>query len=502
MAKIMVNHSQKTTKAFATDGIRAKTKATKIFATDAITGQTKTVANHNQKKTAKIFGTDGIRGHANSHPITGNEILNLARAVGSFAQNNHKNSSASTRIIIGKDTRLSGYMLEPALTAGFISTGCNVILLGPLPTPAVAMLTKSLRADIGIMISASHNPYNDNGIKIFNADGLKLSAEQEAIIESLMQDERQLIKAKDEFLGRAKRLESARGRYVEYVKATFPQGLRLDGLKIIVDCANGAAYRIAPDILYELGAEIIPVGVEPDGCNINKNCGALATEAMQQAVIEHNADLGIALDGDADRVIMCDKLGRLLNGDKILGIIADYYQQKGFLQNAVVGTVMANVALEEYLADKNIPFIRTPVGDKNITSAMLARHCNLGGEQSGHIIVGNYGYVGDGLLASLQVLAACLFKNCDLSHCYDIFTEVPQRIVNMRFSNMDLLTQFSSAIDDVSSEAALRLQGEGRVLIRPSGTEPVLRLMVEARDKKLLDEILSFLQIQITNIIK
>ncbi len=449
-------------------------------------------------KSAKIFGTDGVRGLAGATPITAVEILNLAQAVGSFAiKNPNKNSGNKKRVIIGKDTRLSGYMLEPALTAGLIGTGCDVILLGPLPTPAVAMLTKSLRADIGIMISASHNPYHDNGIKIFNHDGFKLNGKQEKTIESLLQKQ-DFIKASGDGLGRAKRLDSARGRYVEYVKATFPYGMRLDGLKIAVDCAHGAAYRIAPDILYELGAVVVPLGVDPNGCNINENCGALSTDNMQKTVVEQNCDLGIALDGDADRVIMCDRHGRLLNGDKILGIIADYYKQTKFLKGAVVGTVMANFALEESLKKQQIDFIRTAVGDKNITARMLSEKCNLGGEQSGHIIVADYGYVGDGLLASLQVLAASLHSKKDLSELHDIFEALPQKIINMKLPNMDYPVQ---AVDDIVAEASSRLQ-DGRVLVRPSGTEPLLRLMAEAADEKILDEILKFLEDKIGAVIR
>ncbi len=454
--------------------------------------------SNNDTKGAKIFGTDGVRGLAGISPITAVEILNIAQAVGSFAiKNANENSGNKKRVIIGKDTRLSGYMLEPALTAGLIGTGCDVILLGPLPTPAVSMLTKSLRADIGIMISASHNPYHDNGIKIFNHDGFKLNKTQELEIESLLQ-KKDFITASNDNLGRAKRLDSARGRYVEYVKATFPDGMRLHGLKIAVDCAHGAAYRIAPDILYELGAEVVPLSVDPNGCNINENCGALSTDNMRKVVIEKNCDLGIALDGDADRVIICDRHGRLLNGDKILGIIADYYKQTNFLKGAVIGTVMANLSLEEYLRKQNIDFIRTPVGDKNITAEMLSEKCNLGGEQSGHIIVADYGYVGDGLLASLQVLAACLHSGKDLADLHDIFEPLPQKIVNMKLADMNYPVK---AVDDIVAEASSRLQG-GRILVRPSGTEALLRLMAEAPDEKLLNEILGFLEEKIGAVIR
>ncbi len=460
--------------------------------------QVMTYDKDNDNKSAKIFGTDGVRGLANASPITADEILTLAQALGTFAiQNPNKNSGNRKRVIIGKDTRLSGYMLEPALTAGLIGTGCDVILLGPLPTPAVSMLTKSLRADIGIMISASHNPYHDNGIKIFNHDGFKLNNQQEQKIESLLQ-KKNFEKAKGNDLGRAKRLESARGRYIEYVKATFPYGMRLDGLKIAVDCANGAAYRIAPDILYELGAEILPLGVEPNGCNINDNCGALSTNKMCEVVKAQNCDLGIALDGDADRVIMCDRHGRLLNGDKILGIIASYYKQTKFLQGAVVGTIMANFALEEYLQKENIGFLRTPVGDKNITAEMLQQSYNLGGEQSGHIIVADYGYVGDGLLASLQVLAACLYNKTDLSHLHDIFEPLPQKIINLKLKNMNYPLK---AVEDIVSQAQAKLK-TGRVLVRPSGTEPLLRLMAEAKDEPLLNEVLHFLETKIEAVIR
>lgn len=444
-----------------------------------------------------MFGTDGVRGSANRFPITADNILRLAQALGVFA----RRGEHLHRIVIGKDTRLSGYMLEPALASGLVSVGCDVALTGPLPTPAIAMLTKSLRADLGIMISASHNPYCDNGIKIFRPDGLKLSREEEAEIENLVHNPDKLTLVNPENLGRAERLDSARGRYIEYIKNTFPADLSLEGLKIVVDCAHGAAYKIAPAVLYELGAEVIAIGVEPDGRNINHECGVVSPQALIQTICDNDADLGIALDGDADRLVLCDSQGRLFNGDKILAIIAAYYHRQNRIKGAIIGTVMANLGLELFLQSLGLTLIRTGVGDRQVLTGMLKQHSNLGGEQSGHIIIGDYGHVGDGLLAALQVLAAGLRSHKRIDELYDIFSEVPQKTINIPLRGEiggDELLQ-SPAVDAAVSKARQAMGEHGRVVARSSGTEPVIRLMGEAHNGELLSEVLGDLQNFIQN---
>jgi phosphoglucosamine mutase len=430
--------------------------------------------------TRKYFGTDGIRGRANSEPITPATVLRLAMAAGRhFRRGNHRHL-----VVIGKDTRLSGYMLEPALAAGFISMGMDVDLMGPMPTPGVAMLTRSLRADLGVVISASHNPYQDNGIKLFGPDGYKLSEDEESAIEALMDDDQNDYAEADE-LGRATRLDDAPGRYIEFVKQAFPRGLRLDGLKVVVDCANGAAYRVAPAVFYELGAEVIPIGVSPDGTNINRDCGATSTNLMREQVVLHGADVGIALDGDADRMILADESGAILNGDQIMGLIAQYWQREGRLTGGgIVATVMSNLGLERYLNGIGLDLIRTSVGDRYVVEHMLANGYNVGGEQSGHIILSDYGTTGDGLVAALQVLAVLVQEKRKVSDVCHIFDPLPQLLRNVRFNGGAPLEEDSVISAIAAGEASLG--SSGRLVIRKSGTEPVIRVMAEGDDDTLV----------------
>ena len=434
----------------------------------------------------KFFGTDGVRGTANKPPMTAEIALKVGEAAGAhFLRGNHRH-----QVIIAKDTRLSGYMLEPALTAGFISVGMDVILVGPMPTPAVAMLTRSLRADLGVMISASHNPYQDNGIKLFGPDGFKLSDEVEAEIEARMEDDGDGHRAGPARLGRAKRLDDAEGRYIEFVKNSFPRKLRLDGLKIVIDCANGAAYRVAPAVLWELGADVVTVGVEPDGLNINKGCGSTDCGVMQAAVVTHGADLGIALDGDADRVIMCDEVGELLDGDQIMALVAEYWARTDRLRGGgVVATVMSNLGLERYLKSIGLTLERTKVGDRYFVEHMRKFGYNLGGEQSGHIILSDYNTTGDGLMAALQTLAVLADSGRRASEAARVFSPIPQTLRNVSYAHDNPLEYpgVKSAIADGES----RLGPDGRVLIRPSGTEPVVRVMAEGDDQVLIDEVVS-----------
>jgi len=452
----------------------------------------------------KLFGTDGIRGKANVAPITAETALHVAMAAalelnqGAFeaAGGGHRH-----RIVIGKDTRLSGYMLEPALTAGFISMGMDVVLVGPMPTPAIAMLTRSLRADLGVMISASHNAYEDNGIKLFGADGYKLSDSVEAAIERRMEENNfQAVLAKSKDLGRAQRLDDERGRYIEYVKNTFPKGLRLEGLKIVVDCANGAAYKVAPRILYELGAEVIPLGVAPNGTNINKDCGATAPQLMQKAVLEHGADLGIALDGDADRLILSDEKGQIVDGDQILALIATAWHKSGQLKGGgVVGTVMSNLGFERHLKKSGLALRRMPVGDRYVVDHMRSNGYNVGGEQSGHVILGDYSTTGDGLIAALQVLAVIReTENRKVSDICQVFVPVPQMLVNVRYQNGFSLE--SADVQHALRAAEDKMGDSGRILVRKSGTEPLIRIMAEgddeARVKAVVQELRAFVEAQ------
>ena len=432
--------------------------------------------------TRKLFGTDGIRGKANAAPMDAATALRLGQAAGSyFNRGNHRH-----RVVIGKDTRLSGYMLEPALTAGFIGAGMDVVLVGPLPTPAIALLTRSLRADLGVMISASHNPYEDNGIKLFGPDGLKLTDDQEAEIEALMAGDLAASLVPPARLGRASRLEDAPGRYIEAAKASFPRGQTLDGLRIVVDCAHGAGYRVAPTVLWELGAEVIPIGVAPDGFNINKAVGSTAPAALAIMVRERQAHLGIALDGDADRLVLVDEAGQVIDGDQILALIARSWHAQGRLTGgAVVATVMSNMGLERFLAARGLGLLRTAVGDRYVGEKMREAGCNLGGEQSGHVIMPEFGTTGDGLIAALQVLSVLVEEKRPASEVLRCFAPLPQRLVNVRYAGASPLGKPVVAQAIAAEEAALGARG--RVLIRPSGTEPVIRVMAEAEEETLVE---------------
>src|SRR5438132_4659733 len=428
----------------------------------------------------KLFGTDGIRGTANSEPMTPETALKVAMAVGESLHNGtHKHL-----VVIGKDPRLAGYMLEPGLTAGFITMGWVVVLVGRLLPPEIAMLTRSLRADIGVVISASHNPYADNGIKLFGPEGYKLSDDFEAKIEAGL-DKGPLQRAKPADLGRAKRLDDAGGRYIEFVKQSFPKGLRLDGLRVVVDCAHGAAYKVAPTVFWELGAEVFSIGVSPDGLNINRECGALAPEQMRREVLERRADIGIALDGDADRLIMADERGEILDGDQLMALIATGLARGGRLAGgALVATVMSNLGLERYLAGRNIALHRTSVGDRYVVEKMRALGCNLGGEQSGHIILADYATTGDGLIAALQVLASIVETDRRASEVCRLVTPVPQLLRSVRFAEGDPLA--SATVNRAIDDGKDRLGAAGRLVIRKSGTEPVIRVMAEGEDGELV----------------
>jgi phosphoglucosamine mutase len=434
--------------------------------------------------TRKYFGTDGIRGRANAYPMTAEIALKVGMAAGlEFRQHGRRN-----KVIIAKDTRLSGYMIEPALTAGFVAVGMDVILVGPMPTPAVALLARSMRADLGVMISASHNSFEDNGIKLFAPDGSKLSDEREHAIEARIDSVAMTGLAEASRLGRAKRIDDAVGRYIEFVKSTFPRNLSLDKLRIVIDCANGAAYKIAPTVLYELGAEVVAIGNEPNGLNINKDCGSTHPEAMCRKVIETRADLGIALDGDADRLVMCDERGVMLDGDQLLALIASYWHKQGRLKEGkLVATHMSNLGMERALAAQGIELVRTQVGDRYVIEAMREHGSNLGGEQSGHIVCRDYNTTGDGLVAALQVLAVMLETNQPLSECGKVFTPVPQVLKNVVFKGSNPLD--SQDVQDTITRVQGDLGARGRVFIRKSGTEPKIRVMVEAEDDVLTHRI-------------
>ncbi|MGH6941250.1 phosphoglucosamine mutase [Hypericibacter sp.] len=434
--------------------------------------------------TRKLFGTDGIRGKANTEPVTAMTALKLAMAAGAeFTRGSHRH-----RVVIGKDTRLSGYMLQPALTSGFVAMGMDVIQLGPMPTPAIAMLTRSLRADLGVMISASHNPYEDNGIKLFGPDGYKLSDEVEARIEARMAAHEALPMAGSAELGRALQLEDAPGRYTEAVKRSFPKSLKLDGLKIVVDCAHGAAYRVAPTVLWELGAEVVAIGVAPDGFNINRDCGATAPAVLQSRVIAEKAHLGLALDGDADRLILVDEKGQIVDGDQIMALIARSWTERDRLRGgAVVATVMSNLGLERFLAGLKLKLLRTPVGDRYVVERMRAEGCNVGGEQSGHIILSDYGTTGDGLIAALQLLAVIVRAGKPVSETARLFQPLPQLLKNLKFNGGQPLERDEVKAAIKGGETALG--DRGRVLIRKSGTEPVIRIMAEGEDEALVGRV-------------
>ncbi|MDJ0971587.1 MAG: phosphoglucosamine mutase [Kiloniellales bacterium] len=431
-----------------------------------------------------LFGTDGIRGTANQEPVTAETALAVAMAAGAqFTRGEHRHL-----VVIGKDTRLSGYLLEPAMTAGFIAAGMDVVLLGPMPTPAVGWLTHSLRADLGVMISASHNPYPDNGIKLFGPDGYKLSDEVEAEIEARIAKGTTNYRAPSEHLGRARRLDDAAGRYIEFAKNTFPRELRLDGLKVVVDCANGAAYKVAPTVLYELGADVVPLAVDPNGLNINLDCGATLPSSLQSAVVAHGADLGIALDGDADRTILVDETGAVIDGDQVMGLIARSWSRSGALTGGgVVATVMSNLGLARFLEAAGLILHRTPVGDRYVVEEMRARGCNLGGEQSGHIVLSDHTTTGDGLIAALQVLAVLIQEQRPASEVTSVFTPLPQQLKNVRFDGG--APQDDARVKAAIAEGEKALGADGRLLIRKSGTEPVIRIMGEAEDEALLSQV-------------
>ena len=429
-----------------------------------------------------LFGTDGVRGTANLSPMTAEMALRLGAAVGRYFK---RDGNSARRVVIGKDTRLSGYMFENALTAGLTSTGMNVLLLGPVPTPAVGLLTRSMRADLGVMISASHNPATDNGIKFFGPDGYKLSDAAEAEIEELVATGVDGVDATE--IGRAKRIDDGRFRYIERVKSSFPRGMRLDGLKVVIDCANGAAYKVAPEALWELGATVIPVGVTPNGHNINKGCGSTKPRTAAEAVVAHGADVGICLDGDADRVILLDENGRVGNGDQFMGLMAARWAIEGRLKGgALVATVMSNLGLERFLQGHGVGLERTNVGDRYVVERMRQGGFNLGGEQSGHIVMTDYATTGDGLMAGLQFLAELVQSGRRTNEVLHVFDPVPQLLKNVRFSAGQAPLELDS-VKLAIREAEAQLSGNGRLLIRKSGTEPLIRVMAESEDEALLN---------------
>jgi phosphoglucosamine mutase len=437
--------------------------------------------------TRKLFGTDGIRGSANIHPMTSEVALKVGMAAGKL----FTNGSYRHRVVIGKDTRLSGYMIESALVSGFTAVGMDVFQLGPMPTPAVAMLTRSLRADLGVMISASHNPFADNGIKLFGPEGYKLSDEKEAEIEELMVGDMAELLAPPEKIGRATRIDSARERYIEFAKRTLPKNLRFDGIRAVIDCANGAAYKVAPEALWELGAEVVKLGVDPDGLNINKDCGSTAPDDLARKVNEVRADIGIALDGDADRVLITDERGRVIDGDQLMAVIAETWLERGRLAGGgIVATVMSNLGLERYLEGLGLGLVRTPVGDRYVVEHMRQHGYNVGGEQSGHIVLSDFSTTGDGLVTALQILAVVAQSGKPVSEICSRFEALPQVLKNVRYKNG------RQPLDNVAVRRAIdsgnsRLGKSGRLVIRPSGTEPVIRVMGEGDDERLVNTVVS-----------
>ena len=433
--------------------------------------------------TRKYFGTDGIRGRTNTATLTSEIAMRAGMAAGRiFTRGEHRH-----RVVIGKDTRLSGYMLESALVSGFTAVGMDVFQFGPLPTPAVAMLTRSLRADLGVMITASHNPYGDNGIKFFGPDGQKLSDAVEEEIEALMDTGLEAGLAQGAAIGRAKRIDDSQARYIEFAKRTFPRNLRLEGLRIVIDCANGAAYKVAPEVLWELGADIVPMGVSPDGLNINLDCGSTAPQAMCAKVREMRADFGIALDGDADRVVMADEHGRIIDGDQILALIARSWSRSGELKGGgVVGTVMSNAGLERYLAGQGLALARAAVGDRYVLEEMAKGGFNVGGEQSGHIILSDFATTGDGLIAALQVLAVLAQDGKPASEAAHLYEPLPQVLENVRFRKESGSPLEDARVKSSIDAARAQLGTSGRILVRKSGTEPMIRVMAEGDDERLV----------------
>ena len=432
----------------------------------------------------KYFGTDGIRARSNSEKLNGLTLMKLGMALGQcFKTGDHRH-----RVVIGKDTRLSGYMIEQAVTSGLLSMGMDVFLFGPIPTPAVAMLTKSMRSDLGIMITASHNKFEDNGLKIFDKDGNKLSDETEIKIEELMNSSLEKSLINSESIGRAKRLEDANARYVEFLKNTFPKSQRLDGLKIVMDCANGASYISAPLILWELGAEVIEIGNSPDGFNINENCGSTDTRLLSEKVIEEKADIGIALDGDGDRIIISDENGHIVDGDQILGLLSLDLKNRGqLLQNKVVGTSMTNKGLEKKFNDHGIELVRTDVGDRYVKERMIQENINIGGEQSGHIIMRDFANTGDGMVVALQILSVLESNKKNASDLMKFFEPIPQKLINVQVHSRDILE--NEKTNNFFSQIKEKVADQGRIIVRMSGTEPLLRVMVECKTEKRLNEI-------------
>ena len=430
----------------------------------------------------KYFGTDGIRGKTNAGAMTAAMAMKVGQAAGThFLRGSHKH-----RVVIGKDTRLSGYMLENALVAGFTSVGMDVVLTGPLPTPAIAMLTRELRADVGVMISASHNPYEDNGIKLFGPDGFKLSDEAEEAIEAMLDQDLPLAPSPQ--IGRARRIDDVRGRYIHAVKSSLPDDVRLDGLKIVVDCANGAAYQVAPSAVWELGAEVVAMGVQPNGTNINDRCGSTHLDLIKETVVASGAQIGIALDGDADRLIVVDERGQTVDGDQIMALIGSQWATQGRLKgNGVVATVMSNLGLERFLQGQGLDLVRTKVGDRHVLEAMKAQGYNVGGEQSGHMILLDHATTGDGTVAALQVLAALVRSGKPASELLHLFDPVPQLLKNVRFAGGKPLDD--PRVQGVIAAAEAQLAGKGRLVIRPSGTEPVIRVMAEGDDAGEVEQV-------------
>jgi len=432
--------------------------------------------------TRKFFGTDGIRGRTNEAPMTAHMAQRVGQAAGAhFRRGDHRH-----RVVIGKDTRLSGYMMESAMISGFTSVGMDVVMVGPVPTPAVALLARSMRADLGVMISASHNPYVDNGIKLFGPDGYKLSDADEMAIEALLEQEPKLAAPSE--IGRARKIEDARGRYIHFAKSTFPEELSLDNVKIVVDCANGAAYQVAPSALWELGADVVSIGVSPNGLNINDGCGSTAPTLLQQKVVEEGAHIGIALDGDADRLIVVDEKGQIVDGDQLMALIGLSWAKRGTLRGgAVVATVMSNLGLERRLQDEGLSLVRTAVGDRYVLEAMRSGGYNVGGEQSGHIILSDHATTGDGLVAALQVLASIVETGKPASEVLHQFDPLPQLLKNVRFAGGQPLE--TAPVKAAIADAEARLSGSGRLVIRKSGTEPLIRVMAEGEDQALVEQV-------------
>lgn len=447
------------------------------------------IQNDTPQSKKKYFGTDGIRGRANTYPMTADMVLKVAMATASVLRT-ARGGKHMDRVVIGKDTRLSGYMLEQAMSAGFISMGMDVILVGPIPTPGIAKLTRSLRADVGVMISASHNPYQDNGIKLFGPDGFKLEDAIEREIEKKIDADLSAELVAPEDLGKANRLDDALGRYIESLKRSIPRTESLAGLKVVVDCAHGAAYKVAPQVLWELEVDVIAIGNAPDGRNINDGYGATSTGALQEAVVDHGADLGIALDGDADRLIMVDEKGNKIDGDQLMATLALWFKEQGTLRGGgLVATVMSNLGLERLMKDNGLDFIRTDVGDRHVVEHMRKEGFNLGGEQSGHLIMSDYATTGDGLLAALQILNYIKHKGVPASEALNMFTPCPQRLKNVKFSGDSPLD--TDTVQNAISNAQEKFNGSGRVLVRPSGTEALIRVMAEGDDADMVDNVVN-----------